>query len=194
MNAVRCCLALLFLVLSVGVRAQVPGAASLEVCFNYSCTSQWPVSFDSERLQMILQALGKAASAEEERARLALAVGRLYALAAEQTPIGRDRGGNYADDGVFGRMDCIDHSITTTRFLKLLDQHGALRWHRVLERVLRTRGLIFQHYSAAIEVLPESESESAARYVVDSWFMDNGKPAAILPLEAWMEGEGPDVE
>lgn len=33
----------------------------------------------------------------------------------------------------------------------------------------------------------------AARFAVDSWFYDNGLPAAILPLADWNAGEGPDV-
>ena len=31
------------------------------------------------------------------------------------------------------------------------------------------------------------------RFVVDSWFVDNGQPAVILPLAEWKEGAGPDV-
>ncbi len=187
---------LLFL---LGLLPALPGLAApsalpaVEVCFNYGCVSRWPVAFEARRLHGVLLSLEKAASPEEERARLAVAVGDLYALAAEQTPIGRDRGGNYADEGVFGRMDCIDHSTTTTRFLRLLEQQGGLRWHRVLEPVRRVRGMIFQHYSAAIEEVGAAEAEPVRRFVVDSWFVDNGKPAVILPLEAWKEGEGPDV-
>lgn len=164
----------------------------VEICFNYSCISKWEVEFDPVHLHEILKFLGGATTPEEERERLGLAVGRLYALAAEQAPIGSDRGGNYADGGVYGRMDCIDHSKTTTRFLKLIEQHHGLRWHRVLEPA--RRGIIFQHFSAVVEVRHESGTNPLERYVVDSWFVDNGKPAVILPLGAWMQGEGPDVE
>ncbi len=183
--------------LSLSGQAQTSGA--LEVCFNYGCTSHWPVSFDSGRLAGVVQSLNRAANAEEERSRLALAIGQLYSMAAEQTPIGADKGGNYADENVFGRMDCIDHSTTTTRFLQLLERQGGLRWHHVLAPARRVRGMIFQHYAAVIEELPgrdgEMESDTAVgpRYVVDSWFVDNGKPAVILPLDAWMQGEGPNV-
>ena len=185
------CLLLLGLLPALPGRAAPAELPAVEVCFNYGCVSRWPVAFEARRLRGVLLSLEKAASPEEERARLAVAVGDLYALAAEQTPIGRDRGGNYADEGAFGRMDCIDHSTTTTRFLRLLEQQGGLRWHRVLEPVRRVRGLIFQHYSASIEEVPGAGP--ARCFVVDSWFVDNGRPAVILPLEAWMEGEGPDV-
>lgn len=47
-------------------------------------------------------------------------------------------------------MDCIDHSLTTTRFLTLLEARSMLRYHTVGERVLRSRFLLFQHYAAQI--------------------------------------------
>jgi hypothetical protein len=52
----------------------------------------------------------------------------------------------------------------------------------VTEPVLRTRFLIFDHWSAAIE-----ERTSSMHYVVDSWFYDNGQPAVVMPLDDWME-------
>ena len=113
-------------------------------------------------------------------------------------------------------MDCIDHSLTTTRFLRLLEARGMLRYHTVEERVLRSRFLLFQHYAAQIverDSAPRAQLEvaevpgvvsdsrdakvaavpMAARFAVDSWFYDNGLPAAILPLADWNAGEGPDV-
>ena len=32
------------------------------------------------------------------------------------------------------------------------------------------------------------------RYVVDSWFVDNGEPAVVLPLAEWLKGGGPNVQ
>ncbi|MGL5632260.1 MAG: hypothetical protein ACRDD3_07840, partial [Azovibrio sp.] len=95
----RSIVVLLFLLSGKAYAAQpiVPG--TVEICFNYSCISKWQVEFDAPRLQEILKFLGEATTPEEERERLGLAVGRLYALAAEQAPIGNDRGGNYSDGG-----------------------------------------------------------------------------------------------
>jgi hypothetical protein len=168
----------------------------VDVCFNYGCVTQWPVQFEAARFAEVLKTLHEAQNAEEERARLAIVIGQLYRQAAEQTPIGNDRGGNYEDAGVWGRMDCIDHSTTTSRFLRLIEAQGGLRWHRVLEPVRRMRFFVLQHYSAAIEEIentPEEENAVAQKYVVDSWFRDNGEPAVILPLEEWMKGNEPDV-
>ncbi len=137
--------------------------------------------------------IGEARDAEQERAAIGLAVGRLLGWAGQQSPISADKGGNYADLGVYGKMDCIDHSMTTTRLLKMLEAQGMLHYHRVLERVLRRPFLVMDHYSALIEEVSAVESDGEdRRYVVDSWFFDNGQPAVIMPLGRWMSGESPD--
>ena len=206
------------LCLILGIAPVYAQDAEITICFNYGCLSQEKVWIEAARLDSVLQPLKGATDAEDERRRLAVAIGALYAIAAEQTPVGNDRGGNYDDDGVFGRMDCIDHSTTTTRFLKLLEARGGLRWHRVLEPARRLRFLVMQHFSAAIELVSEETTlEGAApenlegtppekpeaaplpnlpapRYVVDSWFVDNGKPAVIMSLENWLNGEDPTPE
>ena len=70
----------------------------------------------------------------------------------------------------------------------MLDERKWLRWHRVLEPQARYfLGLIANHWSAVIE------ASDGGRYVVDSWFVNNGEPAVILPLDEWKKGAGPDV-
>ncbi len=207
---------------------------SIDICFNYGCASEAPALYLETQLQWIRSVLAHAGSAERERDALALAVGQMYAWAGQQTPVWRDRGGNFADGDARGRMDCIDHSTTTTRFLRLLEVRGWLRFHRVLEPARRTRFFFVQHFSAQLEVLTlprlrnapeqrptlrlkpeycddcdaeddegneataedqheENGAGEPARFVVDSWFVDNGKPAVIMPLEVWLKGGGPDV-
>ena len=167
----------------------------VSVCFNYGCLSQAEVVFDEIQLGELRQLLFRAATPDDERRALGEAVGRLLGWAGQQSPIAADRGGNYADDAVYGRMDCIDHSTTTTRLLHLLEGRGWLRFHRVLDPVLRSRFMLFEHYSAQIEeIVPAGESAKQQRFVVDSWFFDNGHPAAVMPLMAWMSGESPNVD
>ncbi|HUY02862.1 MAG TPA: hypothetical protein VMV33_06215 [Rhodocyclaceae bacterium] len=178
--------------------AQAPARADeqVTVCYNYGCASRQTVNFTARQLDQLHQMLAAASTAAAERSALARAVGRLYAWAGEQSPIWRDRGGNYADGGVDGKMDCIDHSTTTTRFLRLLERCGWLRFHRVLPPVRRVRFLISVHWSALIEELPSPGAGPAAaprRFVVDSWFVDNGRPAVVLPLQQWLNGGGPNV-
>ncbi|WP_371324659.1 hypothetical protein VX159_03775 [Dechloromonas sp. ZY10] len=179
---------LLLLALSAGVSAEewVP------VCHGYGCVAQDEVVFSSLRLRLLAGRLAQARDAAGEREILAAVVGDLYRWAGEQSEIRNDRGGNFADGSMPGRMDCLDHSTTTTRFLQLLMRRGALRYHRVLPPVSRAwLGLVENHWAAQIEVLAAVGGEE--RYVVDSWFVDNGEPAVILPLEEWKKGAGPDV-
>ena len=217
-------------------RIEEQAPSSVSICFNYGCVREELVRFRAATLTRLVARFASSQTAEEERAVLGEALGRLYRVAAIQTPIAADRAGNLLDEGVEGRMDCIDHATSSTRLLRLLEARGALRFHRVLEPVRRTR-FIFQHYSAAIEELSCAERSAGvapaptpsdvstevptaalaqgpcaetgqniedadgadaalpgARYVVDSWFVDNGEPAVVLPLAEWLNGEGPNVQ
>lgn len=163
----------------------------VEICHGYGCLVQVDVAYSDGQLGEIRRLLFAAVDAVGEREMLALAIGRMYAWAGQMTDIRNDRGGNLADAGVPGKMDCIDHSTSTAHLLRLLEARGYLRWHRVVGIEVRNWAYLFPaHYSAVIE---ENEGGEAARFVVDSWFVDNGQPAVILPLDEWKKGAGPDV-
>ncbi len=186
----------------------------ISVCYNYGCATQAIVDFSAQQLQQVDQLLASAEDAGHEQQLLAQVIGQLYAWAGAQTPIHADRAGNYADAGVSGEMDCIDHSTTTTRFLRMLEQRGALHFHHVI--AVTRRGWIFQHFTATIEerqavtdvataaALTRTSTPTSAqpptqlptqpqRFAVDSWFVDNGKPAIVLPLDQWFSYGGPGV-
>jgi hypothetical protein len=101
-------------------------------------------------------------------------------IAGQVAPIHRGLAGNpLAVARQPGRLDCIAESLNTTAWLILLDQHGLLRWHRVVERAYRAP-LLDQHWAARIEEVATGEY-----YVVDSWPQYNGLPALIQTLEDW---------
>jgi hypothetical protein len=166
------------------------------ICYGYGCLAQAKITYSEAQLRDIGRQLSVAVDAENERKLLAVAIGELYGWAGQQSDIKNDRGGNYADGHVPGKMDCIDHSQSTTRLLKLLEARGYLRWHRVLPPEVRSRMFLTVHWSAVIEEKDrggEKNDDEAARFVVDSWFVDNGQPAVVLPLAEWKKGAGPDV-
>ena len=171
----------------------VPGLAAhadeVTICYNYGCYARAPVDYSAQQLAALQRELAAAGDAATEREAIAEVVGRMYAIAGEQTPVWRDRGGNYADGGENGKMDCIDHSTNTTAFLRLLQAHGWLRYHEVLEPLMRRRFFFGEHWAARIR-----ERETQKVYIVDSWFFDNGHPAAVLPLEDWLAGKAPNVQ
>lgn len=160
------------------------------ICHGYSCFVQDEIHYSSAQIAAVGQRLNATVDAPAERKILAKVIGQLYAWAGEQSDVKNDRGGNYADGSTPGKMDCIDHSTSTTRLLKMLEANGFLRWHRVSAIDVRYWALVFPaHYSAVIE----EKAEGGGHFVVDSWFVDNGQPAVILPLDEWKKGAGPNV-
>ena len=125
--------------------------------------------------------------ADEERARIAEAIGLLEAMAGNQAGTLNDRGGTLPWLFAAGQLDCFSEASNTSNFLGLLARDELLRFQEVNEP--RMRGLPFttsgfyNHATAVIE-----ESETGDQYVVDSWFFDNGEPAVIVPLEDWLNG------
>ena len=184
------CLAAFLVGLSAGpVRAD----ERVEICYNYGCLVRADVVFSELRLVEIAGRLRLADSAVAERAILARVVGQLYRWAGEQSPIGADRPGNYLDFGENGMMDCVDHSESTTQLLRMLEARGLLRFHAVEPVSRRVRWVFAQHFSALIRERSEASPADGARFVVDSWFGEHGDPAVVLPLEDWLDGEGPNV-
>lgn len=161
------------------------------VCFNYGCMARQEVSFAETQLAELGMRLGLADTPVAERAILAQVVGQMYRWAGEQSPIHADRPGDFLDDAVHGMMDCIDHAETTTGFLHVLEGRGLLHFHVVEPIRRRVRWLVSQHFSAVIrEVADEPPGQ---QFVVDTWFGEHGDPAVVLPLEDWLDGEGPNV-
>lgn len=154
----------------------------VEVCFDYSCAQMQPVVFSPDIMESIFLTMQLAESAQEERLILAYVIGQMYRVAGEQTPIFRDRGGNYDDDRTLpGAMDCIDHSTTANAFLGLLQKYRLLRFHDLKALVSRGAWLSI-HWAAQIQ-----DRETGALYTVDRWFLDHGHPALVMPIEDWQQ-------
>lgn len=161
--------------------------------------------FSERQLGTLARKLRSLPFAAEERKVLAGVIGQMYRWAGQQSPVYADKGGNVFDDEANGAMDCIDHSTTTTRFLKVLERRRMLRYHVVADVERRRRFFLFDHFSAVVQEFPRpipaasaddgmAEKARTHQYVIDSWFVDNGEPAVVLPLEDWMNGAGPKVE
>lgn len=159
---------------------------TVEICYNWGCQSRAQVVFDVNDLLRIAALFDGADTPALERASIRLAIGMMARIAGEQTPTHNDRGGNLEDEGIDGRMDCIDHSRNTTAYLKLLERRGWLRFHEVLDPVQRAPWFVDVHWAARIR-----EHDTGEDYVVDSWFFDNGQPAAVFTLREWKSGAEP---
>lgn len=158
----------------------------VNICYNYGCDAHARVEFKPVQIDNIARLFAGVGNAADERRVVGRAVGRMYFYAGEKTPIWHDHGQNYWDDGVRGRMDCIDHSRNTSEFLALLKRRGLLRFHNVDAREKRSLFFFAEHWTARI-----SDIATGAEYAVDSWYFDPGEPAAVMPIADWRHFKDP---
>jgi hypothetical protein len=126
--------------------------------------------------------------AAQERERIARAIGVMETLVGERLGTAGDRGGGWR--GLFTispQQDCIDESTNTTAYLRIMADAGMLRWHTIEAPVSRGH-VIFGHPHTTAVVM---DTATGTDYAVDSWFLDNGQPALIIPLSAWRRGWRP---
>lgn len=174
-------------IMALDVRAAESGKASpysVDICYDYACNTRSRITLSMEEWRRIAALFQDVRSSVQERQSIRQAIALMEQAAGRQTPTFRDRGGNnkLMDDEEAGHMDCIDESTNTTSYLHLFERNGLLSKHRVRERVSRAPYIFDVHWGAVIE-----EIGSGRRYVVDSWFFDNGQPPVIQPLEDWLE-------
>ena len=163
-------------------------AQQVTICYNYGCAVQAVVQINANDYIEINRLFTDIENALVERESIRLAMGFMNQIAGAQTPVFRDKGGNNGDeDGVDGRMDCIDHSYTTTGYLRFIEAQGWLQFHRVLEPIHRAPLLVNDHWSARIE-----DKDNGEQFAVDTWFLDNGEPATIFPVLEWLKGATPN--
>ena len=124
------------------------------------------------------------ASAEAERASIALAIGVLEDMVGTKVGTAADRAGTFNNSHYLHQQDCNDEAINTTTYLRLMQQSGLLQFHDILDT--RTRKFFFTGWPHTAAVIRERANQ--AEYAVDSWFYDNGAPATIVPMAVWKDG------
>ena len=165
--------------------------SAVPVCFHHGCATVRQVRIDDADWERVISHLLPAASdATGEREQIRRAIAELEQVTGVLAGTAGDRGGDLSGLGTLDpQMDCIDESSNTTTYLTLLEQHGLLRWHSVERRA--HRGYLFfggwPHYTAVIR-----DRGTDRRWVVDSWFRDNGQPPEVVELELWKAGWDPE--
>jgi hypothetical protein len=158
------------------------------VCYDNGCASAAQLGLNAAQQDAVRAILEPApADAATERERLRAAIAQLERFVGERTGTSGDKGGtfNVVDSP---QMDCIDESTNTTTYLTLFRRYGLLRHHEVAEPATRGWFILGWPHSTAVM----RETASGAHWAVDSWFLDNGEPPFILPLDVWRRGWRPD--
>lgn len=161
-----------------------PTPQHFSVCHGYSCAHLSVVSLrpsDWNEIRAAFHSPAESAVAEREQIRNAIA--RMERFVGAITGTSADKGRNEPNDvGIHARMDCIDESTNSTLYLTLFAHQGLLRHHAVSDRVKRGFfPLRWPHYTAVIR-----DNTDGTLWAVDSWYLDNGKPPYVVPLNQWL--------
>lgn len=170
------------------VLRQVPSLDEIAICHGGGCahvttTAIAPTAW--RELQKICQPVPAAAGAE--RACIAETLAAFERVIGASTGTDADRGGTFGNSAHAGQMDCNDEAVNTTNYLKLMQQHGLLQYHEIMD--IARRGFFFNGWPHTTAVI--REVGNGQRYAVDAWFYDNGHPAVIIPFETWKSGWKP---
>ena len=166
-----------------------PAPSSFVFCSKYGCRKKTRVSLSDDSWQKIRRIFAdRTSDPAEERLRLAEAVGLLESIVGPITNTEFDEPGSFPGLGEGDQLDCVDESLNTTTYLVMLKNDGLITEHRLLgpaHRGYLIDGAWF-HFAPVIE-----ENSTGKRFVVDSWFYQNGEKAVVIPLEEWKGGWKP---
>ncbi len=176
---------------------QPPKQNNFTHCFNYGCQTHQNVALPEATSQALQQLFitPVAISAQEERVKISQAIQIFETDIGALTGTKNDKHGTfrlYQDDApstASFQQDCIDESTNTTIYLALLENMGLLKFHKPAFPANRQpflHGARWWHQTAVI-----IDTTTNEKFAVDSWFFDNGAPAAIVPLKEWKNGWRP---
>jgi len=168
---------------------QQPSLNGFDICQGGGCAGINHVSLSMDEWQQVAAEFQPVPQdAEDERNRIANAIGLLEQIVGDKIGTYNDFAGTFGAFSTPGQMDCNDEASNSNTYIKLMMQAKLIRFHEL--RDTKVRNFFFNgwpHTTAAI-----ADKETGAAYAVDSWFYDNGVPAVIIPLELWKTGWKPD--
>ncbi|MFK7794493.1 MAG: hypothetical protein AB8B89_04015 [Gammaproteobacteria bacterium] len=166
----------------------------ISVCSQYGCQKIAEVSIDDMTWAKITERFEIAVMTPvNERILLAEYIADIEQYIGRKTNTRFDVGGTFnvylkSSYAKSDQMDCIDESTNTLSYLKLLKIKDKLKSHVIVGLVTRG-GLLAGYPHTAVLLMDVTNNE---KYVVDSWFFNNGRPAVVLPYNTWKIGWKPD--
>ena len=163
------------------------------VCSQYGCKKVESLSLTKKEWLELTNDFNVAVNSPYyERMLIAIYIGKMEKIVGRHTNTQFDKGGTFPlffkiKNVTSNQMDCIDESANTLTYLRILKSEGMLKMHEVIGLV--TRGGIFAGYPHTAVLITEKISKE--KYVIDSWFLDNGRPAEIVPYSEWKAGWKP---
>jgi len=165
-----------------------PEYTNFSICYGRTCRYYAVFSLTDYEWQKVRDIFSSPSySAEEEREQIRAAIALLETMIGEMTGTSDDKAENFTGQSEERQMDCVDEATNSSSYLTMMQTDNLLKRHTVDHRISRGIGsLQALHFTAVIR-----ENESGKYFAVDSWFLDNGEPPFIVPLEVWKKGWRP---
>ena len=167
-------------ILLVALSSPVAAAPYFLQCYDFGCKTTQELHYSAANwaeIKALFVPSSVDSAAEKQAIRRAIAT--MERISGELSGTFRDKAGNYPGSDIIRQMDCIDESTNTFQYLSALEELNLLKWHRV-DTKQRRIVWFFTHWTATI-----TEIGSGERFVVDSWYRDNGELPYIQSLADW---------
>jgi len=162
------------------------GSVTLRVCFNWSCASRQTMSFTPDDIKLLKNRVATCPGTtfHDRLQRVRIGIWQMEILAQKYQPLlANDLAINHFEEGIQGRMDCIDNSSNTTTYLHILRDIGELPgWTVSSPHVRNGFDITAVHWTAVI-----IDANSGVPWSVDSWYRPNGHLPMVMPLQAWID-------
>jgi len=165
-----------------------PVPSYFHICYAHGCKKKALISLTSSEWNNIRKVFSsKPTSPSRERENISEAISILETIVGERSGTSADLGGSFPGALKKNQMDCVDEALNTSVYITMMEKEGLLQFHELYR--LARRGIFITGWPHQASVIVEKDS--GREYVVDSWFLDNGKPPFILPVEKWKSGWRP---
>jgi hypothetical protein len=165
-----------------------PNPSNFKVCYSYSCQQSVQVQLSAgqwERVRTVFAPTPSDAAAEREC--IAQAIGELESMVGPLSGTAGDIGETFQGAFLKNQMDCEDEAVNTLTYLTMMEHDGLITYHDIFTPT--ARGFVLMGWPHVANVLVDKQT--GEKFVVDSWFEDNGHPAYIVPYKKWKSGWRP---
>jgi hypothetical protein len=171
-----------------------PTLSDFTVCQGYGCRIQKHIRVEPFIWAEVARLFDPVpTTAAEEREQLGEAIALLEVRIGAAIGASTDRAAAETFNTGPDQLDCIDETVNTTTYLRLLVQHGLMRWHRI--GTPNQRGWLLASLFGSTDFITNTavivEKESGAEFAIDSYFYPNGRPPKIMPLAEWRKNWRP---
>jgi hypothetical protein len=165
-----------------------PVPSNFQICYSHGCKRSASVSLTPSEWNRVRQVFSsQPKSPSKERENISEAISILETIVGKRTGTDADIGGSFPGSFRKNQMDCVDEAVNASVYITMMEKDGLILFHELYR--LARRGLLINGWPHQAPVIVEKAS--GKEYVVDSWFLDNGKPPFILPVEVWQSGWRP---